>query len=112
MTINDYIEHFDAVWGTKISETIKDKKFPLLEYAYTELAEQIYALNNNTRQVCRKKNNVYDKLEKSFSDEQRDLVDRYFELESEYWEATEMQIFTFGYLLCYQELKDMGALKD
>lgn len=112
MTISNYILHFDATFGTNISEVIANKKFPMLEFALEELGEELYALNADNRQIGKDKLDVYQKLEQTMNDEQKKLIDQYFDLEDDYYVDTEKQILVFGFCLAYEQLREMNALKD
>lgn len=112
MGIGDYIMHFDKTFGTNITETTAGKRFPLLEVAFEDLGERVYALNANSRNINKKKVKTYEKMEATFTDEQRALIDEYFEEDAKYWEDEEMQMMIFGFCLAYEQLKEMGALKN
>ena len=111
MNIEDYIRHFDKIFNTDISSSATNRQFPMLELAFDELAEQLYSLNSHNRNISKNKLSTYMQLEQTLSDEQKKLLDKYFEFETDFMEDTQMQMLTFGFCLCYEQLREMNALK-
>ena len=49
MELDDYIKHFDTVFSTNLIDTVKNKEFPMIEMAFQNLGEFIYAKNKENR---------------------------------------------------------------
>lgn len=111
MSIEKFVEQFDESFNTNIASEMKNRKFPMLEYVFNELADEIYSLNSESRKNSKEKIKIYDELEETLTDKQRDLINKYFDADGEFLDITERQIFVFGYLLCFEEMREMGQLK-
>lgn len=111
MSIENFIRQFDKEFNTDLASKMEKNKYPMLEYVFNELGDVIYSLNDESRKNSKEKIKIYDELEETLTDKQRELINKYFDADGEFLDITERQIFIFGYLLCFQELNEMGQLK-
>ena len=111
MSIEKYIELFDKTFGTNLSKSIIENEKIMLDWAFNNLGEDLYAQSRKCIEISKKKLNVSNKLDETLSDKQKELFEEYFVLDGELSADIERQLLIFGYCLCYQELKEMGSLK-
>ena len=111
MNIDGYIEHFDNTFKTNILETVKDKEFPMLNLAFYEIGEFLYARNCESKEITEQKNKISQQLNSIESIKEKKLIDKYRELDNDLRDDTDKQLLTFGFCLCYEQLKEMNALK-
>lgn len=83
----------------------------MLKMAFDRMSEFIYNPSNDQKIITHRLGDIEKKIMSSLGNEQRDMFDEY--LEEENISITELarQMIVFGYLLGYQELKEMDALK-
>ena len=105
MNIQDYIKHFNNTFNTNISENTDINNFPMLKMAYTHMTEYFNKISKDKKKITHKISIIEKELLSSFNDNQRELFEQYVETEN--ISVTELcrQVFVFGYLLAYQELK-------
>ena len=111
MILNDYIAHFDRIFGTNLLSEIENKTFPMLNYAFDELVEDLYTQNSGSKEISKQKGMIADKIETLNSTEQKKLLDEYAELESELRVDIDKQMLTFGFLICFEQLREMQAIR-
>ena len=111
MNIDGYIEHFDNTFKTNILETMKDKEFPMLNLAFYEIGEFLYARSCESKEITEQKNKISQQLNSIESIKEKKLIDKYRELDNDLRDDTDKQLLTFGFCLCYEQLKEMNALK-
>lgn len=111
MNITEYIKHFDKTFKTNIIETMKDKDFPMLNLAFYEIGELLYARSCESKEITEQKKKIEKQLNSIESIKEKKLIDTYRELDNDLRDDTDKQLLTFGFCLCYEQLKEMNALK-
>ena len=111
MTLEKYIKHFDEIFGTEVLKSMKERNYPMLDFAFNELGEKLYAQNSLNKDFSEKKIAIVNKIEKLNSDIQKQLLDEYEDLESELRADIEKQMLVFGFCICYEQLKEVGIIK-
>ena len=111
MSINDYIKKFDENFNTSLSKSIADNTHPMLEFSFNNLGEKLYATNDASREISKQKAVVAEQLDATLNDEQKTLLDKYFDLDAELLDDVHKQLLIFGFCLCYEQLREMNALK-
>lgn len=111
---NEYLENFDKIFNTKTRENI-NLNMPLLKTIFGNFMDTIYAPTNNYKELKSEKSELSDKLQASFTDKQRQIFNKYIELENEMISEEELQIFMFGYIISSElknEVKQNSILKE
>ena len=111
MNIYGYIEHFDNTFKTNILENMKGKNFPMLNLAFYEIGEFLYARSCESKEITEQKKKIEKQLNSIESVQEKKLIDTYRELDNDLRDAIDKQLLTFGFCLCYEQLKEMNALK-
>lgn len=111
MNIYEYIQFFDTIFGTDLKELVKNNKFKMIEWAFYNIGEELYSPSQKYKEISKKKLAVSNRLDSTLTTEQMHLLEKYLELDSEMSAEIEQQLLIFGFCLCYEQLKEMGALK-
>ena len=94
----NYIEHFNKIFGTKINKHLR-LNMPMLKIIFNNFVEDIYTPNEKNNQIRKQKIKISDELEESFTEEQKELFNKYNEIENQLTEDIEQQLFMFGYII-------------
>lgn len=111
MNIQDYIKHFNHTFNTNIPEDLDITKFPMLELTFNSLGEYFYKPSSDYNKITEVSSPIEKKLIDTMTDEQKSIYEDYLENEAVLKSEIVRQILVFGYLVAYQELKEMDALK-
>ncbi|MEE0866076.1 MAG: hypothetical protein U0L98_04705 [Clostridia bacterium] len=95
--VNNFSETFD-IKDIKIDTT----KLPLLTYIIHEIGEDLYIMSDETREICKKKNKLFEELEKCLTEEQKQILEEYLELENQMNGEIEEQLFMYGFIMSQQ----------
>lgn len=94
----DYLKRFDEIFGTKIKKNIK-LDMPVLKLFFENFGESLYTPSINQKKLIDKKIQLMDKLEQTFTEEQRKIFKQYNEIENQFTSELEEQLFMFGYII-------------
>lgn len=107
--VNNFSETFD-IKDIKIDTT----KLPLLTYIIHEIGEDLYIMSDETNEICKKKNKLFEELEKCLTEEQKQILEEYLELENQMNGEIEEQLFMYGFIMSQQlenERKETTKIK-
>ena len=51
MTLEKYIEHFDKTFGTDVLKSMKERNYPMLDFAFNELGEKLYFAKGSEKNI-------------------------------------------------------------
>lgn len=111
MNIKEYMNKFDKEFNTDIFGTVSNNNYPMLEFAFNNLGEKLYVTDEKSLNIIRQKASISEKLDATLNEEQKSLIDKYFDLDAEALVDVHKQLLIFGYCLCFEQLKEMQALK-
>lgn len=111
MELDDYIKHFDNVFGTNLIDTVKNKKFPMIEMAFQNLGEFIYAKNKANRNKSEKMKVILKEIESINDSRVADIFNKYDEIACEIDYDTKKQLLIFGFCICLEQLKELNMIK-
>ena len=111
MSVDDYIKLFDNSFGTNIYNEIQTKKFPMLNWCFEYMGEDLYIPSPKYKEIESKSSIISNKILETYSYEQEQLFSDYWELDNKIDEDINRQMLVFGYCLALQQLKEMGAIK-
>ena len=94
----NYIEHFNKIFGTKTDKHLR-LNMPMLKILFDNFVEDIYTPNEKYNQIRKQKIKISDKLEETFTEEQKELFNQYNEIENQLTDDVEEQLFMFGYII-------------
>ena len=95
----EIIENFDKIIGTNKSQKINISKFPLLLKIFEQFEEDMFIETQEYKELKQEKQNIENKINSSFSNEQKQLFEEYWDIENKMQSEAEKQIFLFGYLM-------------
>ena len=71
-------------------------------------------MSDETREICKKKNKLFEELEKCLTEEQKQILEEYLELENQMNGEIEEQLFMYGFIMSQQlenERKETTKIK-
>lgn len=110
MDLDGYIQHFDNVFDTNLLDTVKNKKFPMIEMAFQTLEDYIYARNKNSRNQSEKMKVILKDIEAINDDRVSKIFDNYDKICVEIDFDTKKQLLTFGFCICLEQLKELNMI--
>ncbi len=111
MDLDGYIQHFDNVFDTNLLDTVKNKKFPMIEMAFQNLGEFIYAKNKANRNKSEKMKVILKEIESINDSRVADIFNKYDEIACEIDYDTKKQLLIFGFCICLEQLKELNMIK-
>lgn len=90
------LKHFDKIFETETRKNIK--QMPLFNVFYEYFADDFYTPTEETRDLMKERRLISDKLEKTFTEEQQKLFEKYWDLDGQIAEDLRRQLFLFGYI--------------
>ena len=111
MDLDGYIQHFDKVFDTNLIDTVKNKKFPMIDTAFQTLEDYIYARNKNSRNQSEKMKAILKDIEAINDDRVSKIFDNYDKICVEIDFDTKKQLLTFGFCICLEQLKELNMIK-
>ena len=97
--IEKFLENADKLIGSKTIININKNNFPLLIKIFNHYRDEITISTPEYENLKRNKKDILINLENSFSNEQKILFEKYWEIENEIQSIIEEEIFLFGYLI-------------
>lgn len=95
----EILKHFDKVFNTETAKHIKFNNMKLLKALYEYFEEDVYTPSTKYSELRHKHIEISDELEKTFTPEQKELFERYWEVGSEMTTEENEQLFLFGYVI-------------
>lgn len=96
---NEILKHFDSIFNTETAKHIKFQDMRLLKALYEYFEEDVYTPSTKYSELMHKHIEISDELEKTFTPEQKELFERYWEVGSEMTTEENEQLFLFGYVI-------------
>ena len=110
MDLDGYIQHFDKVFDTNLIDTVKNKKFPMIDTAFQTLEDYIYARNKNSRNQSEKIKAILKDIEAINDDRVSKIFDKYDKICVEIDFDTKKQLLIFGFCICLEQLKELNMI--
>ena len=95
----EILRNFDKLLGTNKIETIDKSKFPLILKLFEQFREDMFVQTEEYKDLKHEKQTILDKINKNFNNNQKQLIENYWDIESKMSSIIEEEIFLFGYLL-------------
>ena len=92
-------DNFDSIFNTETAKHIKFQDMKLLKALYEYFEEDVYTPSTKYSELMHKHIEFSDELEKTFTPEQKELFERYWEIGSEMTAEENEQLFLFGYVI-------------
>ena len=74
----EILKNFDKIIGTNNAKKIDTSKFPLLLKIFEQFEEDLFVESQEYKEVKQERQNIVDKINKSFNDEQKQLFEQYW----------------------------------
>ena len=97
--LQEYIKHFDSIFGTDAIKHINFKKLKILQALIDYFGEDLYTPSPKYKELREEYYKVSTDLESTFTKEQKELFEKYWEISSKKDVEVEEQLFMFGYIL-------------
>ena len=95
----EILENFDKIIGANNAKKMDISKFPLLLKIFEQYRDDIFVKSQEYKELEQNRKNIEDKINLSFSNEQKQLFENYWDIEKQMQSEVEKAIFLFGYLL-------------
>ena len=95
----EILKHFDSIFNTETLNHIKFDNMKLLKVLYEYFEEEVYTPSTRYSKLRHKHIEISDELEKTFTPEQKQLFERYWQIGSEMTAEENEQLFLFGYVI-------------
>ena len=109
--MDETLKHFDKIFNTETIKHINYDNMKLLKALYEYLEEDIYTPSAKYLELMHKHVEISDELEKTFTPEQSELFEKYWEIGSEMTTEENQQLFMFGFIMA-RELDIETKIKD
>lgn len=97
--LKEISKHFDAIFDTSILNSIDFNNLPLLKKLFEYFEEDLYSPSPKYKELRKKHIEVADLLEKTFTEPQQTLFEKYWELGNEMTLEEHEQLFYFGVIV-------------
>ena len=97
--MDETLKHFDKIFNTETIKHINFDNMKLLKALYEYLEEDIYTPSAKYLELMHKHVKISDELEKTFTPEQSELFEKYWEIGSEMTTEENQQLFMFGFII-------------
>lgn len=95
----ELLKHFDSIFDTDTLKTIKFDNIPMLQALFEYFEEFLYKPSPKYDKLRRQHIEISDLLEKSFTEAQQTLFERYWEIGNQMGIEESEQLFYFGYIM-------------
>ena len=98
----EVLKHFDSIFDTETFKNINFSNMKLLKVLFNYCEEDLYTPSDKYNELRAKAIKISDKLESTFTKEQQELFEDYWEAESLMHCEENEQMFLFGYIISKQ----------
>lgn len=98
----EVLKHFDNIFETDTLKHINFSNMKLLKVLFNYFEEDLYTPSDKYNELRAKAIKISDKLESTFTKEQQELFEDYWEAESLMHCEENEQMFLFGYIISKQ----------
>lgn len=98
----EVLKHFDSIFDTETFKNINFSNMKLLKVLFNYFEEDLYTPSDKYNELRAKAIKISDKLESTFTKEQQELFEDYWEAESLMHCEENEQMYLFGYIIAKQ----------
>ena len=95
----EVLKHFDTIFNTETIKNIKFDDMKLLKVLYEYFEENLYTPSERYSALRKEHIAISDELEKTFTPDQQQLFEKYWEIGSYMCAEENRQLFLFGYII-------------
>lgn len=95
----ELLKHFDSIFDTDTLKTIKFDNMPMLKALFDYFEEFLYKPSPKYDKLRRQHIEIAELLEKSFTEGQKTLFEKYWEIGCQMEVEESEQLFYFGYII-------------
>ena len=99
-----YIKNFIDVFEIK-NIKLDITQIPLLKCIMDKFGEDLYVMSDENIELSKKKNRIFEELEESLTEDQKQKLEEYWDLDNKINAETDEQIFMYGFIMA-QELEN------
>lgn len=108
----EILQHFDSIFDTSTLTNIDFNNLPLLKKLFEYFEEDLYTPSPKYKELRKKHIEVADLLEKSFTEGQQTLFEKYWELGNEMDLEEHEYLFYFGVIIGKTFDKETQLIKE
>lgn len=108
----EILKHFDSIFDTNTLNSIDFNNLPLLNKLFEYFEEDLYTPSPKYKELRKKHIEVADLLEKSFTEGQQTLFEKYWELGNEMDLEEHEYLFYFGVIIGKAFDKETQLIKE
>ena len=95
----EILKQFDNIFDTDTLKTINFSNMKMLKALYEYFEEDIYTPSPKYSKLRHTHIEIADKLESTFTKEQKKLFEQYWDIGNQMCEEEHLQLFLFGYII-------------
>ena len=108
----EILKHFDYIFETDTLKHIDFGNMKLLKALFNYFEEDLYTPSIKYERLRTKQIRISDKLESTFTQEQQELFEKYWEVTSEMSLEEDEQLFLFGFIIAKKLDKEAEIKKE
>lgn len=108
----EILKHFDSIFNTRTLDNIDFYNLPMLKMLFEYFEEDLYTPSAKYKELRKKHIEVADLLEKTFTEAQKTLFEKYWELGNEMDIEEHENLFYFGFILAKTLDNETQLTKD
>lgn len=108
----EILKHFDDIFETDTLKHIDFGNMKLLKALFNNFEEDLYTPSIKYERLRTKQIRISDKLESTFTQEQQELFEKYWEVTSEMSLEEDEQLFLFGFIIAKKLDKEAEIKKE
>lgn len=99
------LQHFDSIFGTKVANHI-NLNIRLLRIIFEKFEEELYVSSSQYNDLRKEQIKISNKLYPTFTQEQKDLFENYWQITNQLGSLEDEQLFYFGFLMAKELEKE------
>ena len=103
-----YLKHFDSIFNTSTEHSAHN--IQLLTMIYNRFEDELYTPTKERIKLLEARKEVSDRLDNTLTEEQKQLFQQYWELDSNIHTDTEQQLFVFGNIIVTELANEITGL--
>lgn len=92
------LQHFDSIFGTKVANHI-NLNIRLLRIIFEKFEEELYVSSSQYNDLRKEQIKISNKLYPTFTQKQKDLFEKYWQITNELGSMEDEQLFSFGFIM-------------
>lgn len=108
----EILQHFDSIFDTSTLKNIDFNNLPMLKKLFEYFEEELYTPSPKYAELRKKHIEIGDLLEQSFTEAQKTLFEKHWEIGNEMTLEEHEQLFYFGFIIAKTLDKETSFIKE